>query len=138
MNGMRTRAVHSGREDLAELGVHAPPIDLSTTYPVADQALGGAALGAWADGAATAGSPVYARLHNPTVARFETALAALEHAGTAVAFGSGMAAITAVIQAACAMRGKSHVVAVRPIYGGTDHLLAAGLLGVTTDRKSVV
>jgi methionine-gamma-lyase len=132
MNGMRTRAVHSGRQDLAELGVHAPPIDLSTTYPVADQALGGAALGAWADGASQAGSPVYARLHNPTVARFETALAALEHVDAAVAFGSGMAAITAVIQAACTMRGKRHVVAVRPLYGGTDHLLSAGPLGVAT------
>ena len=36
----------------------------------------------------TAGS-VYARLWNPTVARFETALAALEHTAEAVAFSSG-------------------------------------------------
>ena len=132
MTGMRTRAVHGGREDLAELGVHAPPIDLSTTYPVPDQAAGGAALGAWADGAADAASPVYARLHNPTVARFERALADLESTAQAVAFASGMAAVTAVVQASCLLRERPHVVAVRPLYGGTDHLLATGLLGTTT------
>ncbi|OZM72447.1 cystathionine gamma-synthase [Amycolatopsis antarctica] len=132
MNGVRTRAVHGGREDLGRLGVHAPPIDLSTTYPVPDQAEGGAALGAWADGAADASSPVYARLHNPTVARFERALAELEGTDEGVAFASGMAAVTAVLQAACLMTGAKHVVAVRPLYGGTDHLLATGLLGTET------
>jgi methionine-gamma-lyase len=132
MTRLRTTAVHGGRDDLAELGVHALPIDLSTTYPVPDQAEGGHALQAWADGAAHAASPVYARLHNPTVARFERALAALERTAAAVAFGSGMAAVTAVVQAACVMTGKPHVVAVRPIYGGTDHLLSSGLLGVRT------
>lgn len=132
MSGFRTRAVHGGRQDLGQLGVHAPPIDLSTTYPVPDQALGGAALGAWADGAADASSPVYARLHNPTVARFERALAELEGTEEAVAFASGMAAVTAVVQASCLMAKKPHVVAVRPLYGGTDHLLTTGLLGTET------
>ncbi|GAA3462878.1 trans-sulfuration enzyme family protein [Saccharothrix longispora] len=132
MTRLRTTAVHGGRDDLADLGVHALPIDLSTTYPVPDQAEGGHALQAFADGAAHAGSPVYARLHNPTVARFERALAALEGTSAAVAFGSGMAAVTAVVQAACVLTGKPHVVAVRPLYGGTDHLLSSGLLGVRT------
>lgn len=132
MHTMRTLAVHAGRDDLAGLGVHVPPIDLSTTYPVPDVAAGGEALGALAAGAATAGSPVYARLHNPTVARFERALALLERADEAVAFASGMAAISAVLQAACGMTGKRHVVAVRPLYGSTDHLLATGLLGTET------
>ncbi len=132
MTRLRTTAVHGGRGDLAELGVHAPPIDLSTTYPVPDQAEGGQALQALAEGAAHATSPVYSRLHNPTVARFEEALAALELTEASVAFGSGMAAVTAVIQASCVMAGKPHVVAVRPLYGGTDHLLSSGLLGVKT------
>ena len=35
-----TRTVHAGREDFGSLGVHAPPIDLSTTYPVADLDVG--------------------------------------------------------------------------------------------------
>ncbi|WP_020672592.1 trans-sulfuration enzyme family protein [Amycolatopsis nigrescens] len=132
MTGLRTRAVHGGRQDLGGLGVHAPPIDLSTTYPVPDQAAGGAALGAWAEGVADAGSPVYARLHNPTVARFERALAELEGTEQAVSFASGMAALTAVVQAACLMTGRRHVVAVRPLYGGSDHLLGTGLLGAET------
>ncbi|NUT49745.1 MAG: PLP-dependent transferase, partial [Saccharothrix sp.] len=132
MTRFRTTAVHGGRDDLADLGVHALPIDLSTTYPIPDQTDGGHALQHLAEGAARAGSPVYARLHNPTVARFEQALAALEGTSAAVAFGSGMAAVTAVVQAACVLTGKPHVVAVRPIYGGTDHLLSSGLLGVRT------
>jgi methionine-gamma-lyase len=39
-----------------------------------------------------------------------------------------MAAITACLLATAAA-GKRHVVAVRPLYGGSDHLLATGLLG---------
>ncbi|MFD0201189.1 MULTISPECIES: trans-sulfuration enzyme family protein [Saccharothrix] len=133
MTRLRTTAVHGGRDDLADLGVHALPIDLSTTYPIPDQAEGGHALQHFADGgAAHPASPVYSRLHNPTVARFEQALAALEGTSAAVAFGSGMAAVTAVVQASCVLTGKPHVVAVRPIYGGTDHLLSSGLLGVRT------
>lgn len=75
---------------------------------------------------------VYARLWNPTVARFEDALAELEHAEASVAFASGMAAMTAVILAHTGTTGLRHVVAVRPLYGGTDHLLGSGMLGVET------
>jgi methionine-gamma-lyase len=126
-----TRAVHAGRADLAELGVHALPLDFSTTYPMHDQVAAGSALGAFADGAATAATPVYQRLYNPTTARFEQALAELEGTEAAVSFASGMAAITAVLQAACLMTERRHVVAVRPLYGGTDHLLSIGLLGLS-------
>jgi len=38
-----------------------------------------------------------------------------------------LAALTATLLACC--RGSGHVVALRPLYGGTDHLLACGLLG---------
>ena len=61
------------------------------------------------------GNPIYARLHNPTVGRFEEALAELEGAAAAVAFASGMAALTAALLAA-AQRGR-HVVAIRPLRG---------------------
>jgi len=125
---LATRAVHGGRQDLPELGVHAPPLDLSSTYPFTDLDLATASLDALAAGAITAPTPVYSRLHNPTVARFERALAELEGAPEAVAFASGMAAMTAALLAA-RERG-SHIVAVRPLYGGTDHLLASGMLGL--------
>jgi methionine-gamma-lyase len=123
-----TTAVHAGREDFATLQVHAPPLDLSTTYPTPDLDVAGQAMEELAQGAATAKNSIYARLHNPTVARFEQALAALESAEAAVAFGSGMAAITACLLAA--RSDGNHVVAVRPLYGTTDHLLDSGLLGV--------
>ena len=110
------------------LGVHAPPIDLSSTYPVPDLDEGVAALDALAAGAAEAGNPVYARLFNPTVRRLEQGLAELEGTADCVAFASGMAALTACLLAACSER--RHVVALRPLYGGTDHLLACGLLGI--------
>ncbi|MCQ6555061.1 PLP-dependent transferase [Streptomyces sp. C10-9-1] len=126
---LATDAVHAGREDLAELGLHAPPLDLSTTYPSYDAAAEAARIDAFAEtGARLDGPPVYARLDNPTTARFETALAALEGTEAAVAFASGMAALTAVLLAR-AGEGLRHVVAVRPLYGCSDHLLTAGLLG---------
>lgn len=126
-------AVHAGRDDLAALGVHALPIDLSSTNPLPGVETGGLSYESMATGGhPTEGGHVYARLWNPTVARFESGLALLEHAEEAVAFASGMAAISATVVAARTERGGTHVVAVRPLYGGTDHLLASGLLGVET------
>lgn len=132
-------AVHAGREDLQALGIHALPLDLSTTNPLPDIDRGGDSYESMALGGhpLADGGSVYARLWNPTVARFEAGLAQLEKAEAAVAFASGMAAMTAAILASketaaatADPAAKPHVVAVRPLYGGTDHLLASGLLGV--------
>lgn len=123
-------AVHAGRADLNALGVHALPIDLSTTNPLTDIDSGGESYERLAGGGTLGDgdSPVYQRLWNPTTARYEAALAALEAADAAVAFSSGMAAISAVIMAAV-QEGRRHVVALRPIYGGTDYILAKQMLG---------
>ena len=123
-----TLAVHAGREEFGEIGVHAPPIDLSTTYPTGDLESATASIDSLGKGGLPTGSSIYARFHNPTVARYEAGLAKLEGAEAAVAFASGMAALTAVLLAA-REKGKNHVVAVRPLYGGSDALLAGGLLG---------
>ncbi len=133
-------AVHAGREDLVGLGVHTMPIDLSTTNPLPSIEAGRDAYDAYAAGARPEPgmSWVYRRAWNPTVARFEDALAALESfdphgadvEAQAVAFATGMAAISAVILSRVAA-GLPHVVAVRPLYGGTDALLASGLLGAS-------
>lgn len=135
-----TRAVHAAREDLTALGLHVPPIDLSSTYPVPDVETGGAAYEHLANGGTLepGQTPVYQRLWNPTVARFESAVADLEGAPQGVAFASGMAGLSALLLAAVGA-GTPHVVAVRPLYGGTDHVLATGLLGTqvtwtTADR----
>lgn len=125
-----TMAVHAGREDLTALGVHVPPLDQSSTYPLPTVEAGGAAYERMATGRRPeeGDSFVYQRLWNPNVDRFERAVAALESAEAAVAYASGMAAITACLVATVAA-GRPHVVAVRPLYGGTDHLLATGLVG---------
>src|SRR5512135_3033566 len=125
---LETLAVHAGRDDFEEIGVHAPPLDLSTTYPTGDLATATASIEAMGKGGHPTGSFIYARFHNPTVARYEAALASLEGAEASVAFASGMAALTAALLAA-REAGKGHVVAVRPLYGGSDALLAGGLLG---------
>ncbi len=135
-----SQAVHGGRGPRSSGSVHddyiphVPPIDLSSTYGFTDVAQAEASLDALAAGEASAPNPVYSRLGNPTVSGFERALAVLEQTEAAVAFSSGMAAITAVIlgsisEAATAGLTGGHVVALRPIYGGTDHLLESGLLG---------
>ncbi len=124
---LHTRAVHAGRHDFVERGLHAPPIDLSSTYPTPDLDAAARSYDALASGDGARGSFVYARLHNPTTDRFERALAELEGAEDAACFASGMAALTAVLLAAKS-RG-AHVVATRPLYGGSDHLLSHGLLG---------
>ncbi|AKU16871.1 trans-sulfuration enzyme family protein [Luteipulveratus mongoliensis] len=129
-HSLDTLAVHAGREDLVALGVHVPPLDQSSTYPLPSIAAGGAAYERMATGARPGDddSLVYQRLWNPNVDRFERGVARLEKADAGVAFASGMAAITACLLAAVSA-GRPHIVAVRPLYGGTDHLLATGLLG---------
>ena len=65
---------------------------------------------------------VYLRYSNPTVEAFETAVANLEGAETAQAYGSGMAAIHAALLAAGVKVGTS-VVAALDVYGATFTLL---------------
>ena len=129
--------MHAGMEGLTEAGSHVPPIDLSTTNPLPGVEAGGDSY----ENLATGGEPqpgdsaVYQRLWQPGVARFERALAELEGTEESVAFGTGMAALTACLMAAVAA-GTPHIVAVRPLYGGTDHVLKTGLLGTSVTWAS--
>lgn len=127
---LETRAVHGGMAGVRESGSHVPVIDFSTTNPLGDVESGGASYEELATGhdLGVGRSAVYQRLWQPGVARFEESLAGLEGTEGAVAFASGMAALAATL-IATASAGRPHVVAVRPLYGGTDHVLASGLLG---------
>ncbi|MHA7986423.1 trans-sulfuration enzyme family protein [Rathayibacter sp. CAU 1779] len=129
---VETRAVHAGMEGVVESGSHVPPIDLSTTNPLPGVEAGGDSYENLATGGVLnpGDSAVYQRLWQPGVARFERALADLEGTEESVAFATGMAALSACLMAAVA-NGTPHIVAVRPLYGGTDHVLATGLLGTT-------
>ena len=59
----------------------------------------------------------YSRYANPTVRAFEEAIAALEGADDALAYASGMGALTTTILALCG--SGSHIVAQRQLYAGT-------------------
>lgn len=63
----------------------------------------------------------YSRYGNPTVNDFEEAIADLEGAEAARAFGSGMGAIAAVVLGLCST--GDHIVAQRQLYAGTQMLL---------------
>ena len=82
-------------------------------------------------GLADAGN-IYGRLTNSTQDVLEKRIAALEGGSAALALASGAAAITYTIQALAANGG--HIVAQKPIYGGSYNLLAHTLpqYGITT------
>lgn len=63
----------------------------------------------------------YSRFGNPTVTQFEHAVASLEGAESALAFASGMGAISTVILALCSH--GSHIVAQNNLYGATISFL---------------
>jgi len=135
---IETRAVHGGMDGLTESGSHVPTIDLSTTNPLPGVELGGDSYEQLATGGTLlhGQSAVYQRLWQPGVARFEESLAGLEGAASAVAFATGMAALSAVLLASVTA-GRPHVVALRPLYGGTDHVLESGLVGTTVTWTDV-
>ena len=70
-----TLAIHAGRENLGE--AHVPPIDLSTPYKTPNLPAATASIDAMAEGGLPTSGAIYQRLYNPTVARFEDALAEL-------------------------------------------------------------
>jgi cystathionine gamma-synthase len=85
MTRIETLAVHAGGEPDRDTGAIAPPIHLSTTFqhgPAGERRAGFE----------------YQREDNPTQARLETALAALEGGAAALAFGSGMAAMSGLLE----------------------------------------
>ena len=63
----------------------------------------------------------YSRYGNPTVNAFEEAIAELEGAEAARAFGSGMGAIAAVVLGLCST--GDHIVSQQQLYAGTQMLL---------------
>lgn len=63
----------------------------------------------------------YTRFSNPTVTQFEEAIAELEGAESAIAFGSGMGALATLVLSLC--NSGSHIVAQNNIYGATATFL---------------
>ena len=103
-----TTAITAGRDDSGAL---SPTIWTSTTW----QSSGLDDTSKAATSVHSTGN--YARYSNPSVRDFERAIAELEGAEDALAFGSGMGAITSIILALCST--GDHIVAQSQLYGGT-------------------
>ena len=97
-----TKAIHAGVEPDPTTGAIMTPIYQTSTYV---QAAPGAHKGY-----------EYARTQNPTRTALESALAALENGSFASAFGSGMAAIDAIIKT---LRPGDEVISTNDLYGGS-------------------
>ena len=89
--GFATRAIHHGYDPLDHQGALVPPLHLSATFAFPDTDDGMRRF------TGDAAGYIYTRIANPTLALLEARLASLESGAAAVAFGSGMGAITATL-----------------------------------------
>src|SRR6201982_261269 len=103
--GFATRAIHVGQEPDELTGAVAPPIFATSTY--VQEEIG------------KHKGFEYALVSNPTRDRLEQNLAALEGGIGAKVFGSGMAAINAIVTT---LKAGDHVVCGHNLYGGTPRL----------------
>ncbi|MFJ8165342.1 trans-sulfuration enzyme family protein [Streptomyces sp. NPDC096136] len=129
MKDIRTRAVHVAHE--LEVPASRPlsvPLVQSSAFAF-DSADALARAMAGPDG-----DYVYSRRGNPTVRALERTLAGLEGGASAIAFASGMGAISGVLLAL--LRPGDRVVAQRCLYGGTYAALSdlAERYGITVDH----
>ena len=102
-----TRAVHAGHSVDVGTGAVTEAIHLSTTFERD------------ADGGYSRGF-LYSRNHNPNRNALEAAMAALEGGEAGAAFGSGLAAVTAIFQG---LMPGDHIIAPADIYHGTANVL---------------
>ncbi len=100
-----TLAVHAGQHPDPLTGAVNVPVYLSSTFELT--------------GIGTDKGYDYSRAGNPTRARLETALAALEGGTSGHAFASGMGAIYALV---ATLRTGDHVIVSHNVYGGTTRL----------------
>ena len=101
-----TLAVHAGQYPDPQTGAVNVPIYLSSTFEL--------------NGIASDKGWDYSRGGNPTRDRLEEALAALEGGANARVFGSGMAAISALVGT---LHAGDHLICAHNVYGGTTRLL---------------
>jgi cystathionine gamma-lyase len=97
-----TKAIHAGQKPDPETGAVNVPVYMTSTYSQSKQA-----------------EYVYGRGRNPTRDALEDSLATLEEGKYALAFASGMAAITTLTTL---LKKGDHVVVADNVYGGTYRL----------------
>src|SRR4029077_9172584 len=104
--GFATRAIHAGQVPDPLAGAAMPPIYQTSTYIQ--------------EGLGRNKGYEYARTQNPTREALERNVAALEGGNHGFAFGSGLAALDAVLKL---LRSGDHVVCGENVYGGTHRLM---------------
>src|SRR5947207_14222307 len=109
--GFDTRSIHAGQRPDPYTGARAVPIFQTTSYVFEDSESAAAYFNLQEYG------NTYSRIMNPTVATFEERMASLEGGAGAVAFASGLAAQAAALFTM--LQPVDHIVASRPLYGGT-------------------
>jgi cystathionine gamma-lyase len=106
--GFGTNAIHAGQEPDPVSGGVSTPINLSSTYA---QKFPGEPFGKYD----------YSRCGHPTREAFEIALAAAEHGKYGMAFSSGCAATTCIVQTILGV--GDHVICCDDVYGGTQRYM---------------
>lgn len=116
---LETLALHAGQKPDSETLSRAVPIYQTSSYVFkdTDHAAGLFALKEFGN--------IYTRLMNPTTDVLEKRLAAMEGGVAALAFSSGMAAITSGVLNIC--QAGQHLVASNSLYGGTVTLFSQTL-----------
>ncbi|HLR69609.1 methionine gamma-lyase [Virgibacillus alimentarius] len=110
-----TSVIHDGYDTKDMLGSLTPPIFQTSTYTFKTAEQGEARFAGEEEGY------VYSRLGNPTVSALQKRIAALENGERGLAFGSGMAAISAVLIALT--KANDHILCSSGLYGCTFGLL---------------
>lgn len=113
--GFSTQAIHSGTSIDGGVGSLVPPIYQTSTFVFDNVEQGANRFAGLEEGF------VYTRLGNPTVQLLEQKIAILEGAESALAFGSGMAAVSAVLFGV--VKSGEHILCSRSLYGCTFGLL---------------
>lgn len=103
--GFSTRAIHAGQEPDPLTGAVTVPLYQTSTYAQ--------------EGIGQHKGFEYARTQNPTRFAWEASMANLEQGCAGLAFGSGMAAIDAVMRL---LSSGDHVICAEDMYGGTFRL----------------
>jgi methionine-gamma-lyase len=110
-----TRVIHEGYQSSQHFDSLAPPLYQTSTYTFANAKQGENRFAGEEEGY------IYSRLGNPTVSILEDRMASLEGGEAALAFGSGMAAVSAVLFSLT--KSGDHILCSQGVYGCTFGLL---------------
>ncbi|MCA1065967.1 methionine gamma-lyase [Rossellomorea sp. AcN35-11] len=110
-----TRVIHEGYTSSQHFDSLAPPLYQTSTYTFANAKQGENRFAGEEEGY------IYSRLGNPTVSILEDRMASLEGGEAALAFGSGMAAVSAVLFSL--VKSGDHILCSQGVYGCTFGLL---------------